>query len=430
MTKYLKKFNPSRILVFSGTVLLVSLSSCTDDLSILGNELLPGNDKFQIKELSGLEVEAYQLKPDSISTSFNRTAFLGSYEDAVYGSMYADFALQYGMELKNPNIPRGATLDSAVLYIHVNQVIGNNPLSVNIYRLNDSLASDSSYLSTIDAGLLANKSEKVASGQLKAEANQLARFTLSNAFALEILSADTATQNDNEKFVQFFKGLYFEPVNALSTNTLMGLTIVPTAGKEANKSKIVIYYKYPQKDSSLSVTLSQTEPSNWFTHLKYNHSGTKIETAYSQPTPDTALFLQSLAGAHVQIRFKGLDSLLQLKNVAILKAELIVPVDTLQNMPMAYPAHAELAYAVNPGQDGIKSLIADENFYDHRINKSDNRYLFNLTAHIQKYTDRKITDPSVFIYPVLNNSVLNRIGISNTKARKMKLRVVYSELSN
>src|SRR5690606_6274986 len=146
---------------------------------------------------------------------------------------------------------------------------------------------------------------------------QQACIRLSDAFAQEFLTADSANFANTESFLNFFKGLYISPdvsqsQNRVSYFKLLGSTVNTTAriafmGKEDTTSKI-----YSFGFSSLATA--------FFNNIKRNYTGTPAEAYHAQPGLSDSIIIQEFPGFYTNITINNLD---QIPASVINKAELV-----------------------------------------------------------------------------------------------------------
>jgi hypothetical protein len=417
MKKYcsINNINIGRLAVtgvaFSIIMTSMMMSSCKEDSSFLGYDLTDLNDSLSSSVIDTLSVEMFNEDADSIMSNNGTSCVVGNFSDAEFGSVQASSIVQFGMSSTTDtfNIEANNVKATLSLYRTFNTK-AKEALTLNFYSVTKRLYDSVSYSSAVNPKLLVDYTTKIGSKVINTSDTT---FTI-DLPAVASLLAQNKYVVGNKRFIDIFKGIYIEAEkvgangeittfnlgSSLSNLTIAYNTKSKTTG--ADTVKTVVLYNY----STL-----RTSNVNF-----YNHSAN-----YAKAN-DSVFYASGLAGYKVRIAFPTLHTL-QNSKMSVNKAEIIVQADTLSNTFVPYSSTFELfRNATNSYQS-----ITDNSYNNYKMNENLQLKL-DITNHIQEYISSKLTTPDLFIRPTYNYRLLTHTRFTNKYGKKVKLRIVYSNL--
>ncbi|GAB1415173.1 hypothetical protein MASR2M117_05790 [Paludibacter sp.] len=199
--------------------LIILFSSCNDSNSVtdIGSSLQSNSDKIIVNQhqfhisSENFPVEFMYSKPDSF--------LLGTFYDAKYGSIHADIFAQ--VEYPRDYVyPVNNRPDSIKLIMYYNKYFGDkhSPMHVNVYEMNKSTfeylkpyksnLNPNDYVDFSNPSLLIGNKTFTAVSSIKSSDSTRVSIKLSNAFLNKFSNIASDTYSSDEKFFDFFKGVY------------------------------------------------------------------------------------------------------------------------------------------------------------------------------------------------------------------------------
>lgn len=299
--------------------------------------------------------------------------------------------------------------------------------------------------------------------------NQI-RIKLSNAFGNRLLKEfDSSNVYQSEaQFSSTFRG--FSIVPQTGSNTLFRVSLSDT------NSKLAIYYKYTQRNTKDTTVVRYFRPGNVAgasNNIIRNRTGFPAGFALSNSmqTLDTMVYLQAGPGPYVRIQTPGL---LNISNRLVHRAELVmeqeadnVTTDELFTAPNLFLCAVQTRFDstnrfyvpsdIAIGQGGVVSNLGSfGGFVNFKVDPTGKRvasYSFNITRYVQGIITRKekmfdlylfapVEDfvyggnGSSLLFPIaqsaFNPPAIGRVklfgGTSKRDSRKMRIRIIYSNL--
>ena len=119
MTRYYNKY--------SFVVLLLAIQflsfSCLEDPTMVGEELFPKSDFFNVFNIDTVKVRTYTVSYSEMKTSQASSSFLGTGFDPYFGSTTAEFVTQLRLSALASYFPY--YIDSIVLFMKVEKLTGS-----------------------------------------------------------------------------------------------------------------------------------------------------------------------------------------------------------------------------------------------------------------------------------------------------------------
>ncbi len=432
-------------------VLLTVLWSCSKDPELLGLDLVPESDLLNHAIIDTTTIFAYTLREEKLNTTALATSLLGSMADPAFGTTTASIYTQF-LLTNRPEIGTNTIVDSMVLTIPFKGLYGdkNATQQIEVYQLNDTINKSIPYYqnSTLpfapeligQATFVPNLTHYDSIDGVKIVAHM--RIVLSAEFANKFITAPDTAYSSNKAFTDYFKGIYLTAAKATTPNSgaIMYMDLTHP------QSRISLYYR-TNTDSSTPDTITHFFPVNSFAGRFNNYNHYDYEGAdpvlLEQLNGDSTaggdrLFIQSMAGTKVLLRFPYLDSLAKL-NIAVHEAALIFE-NAIPDEDYPVPA----LIGIGEGYKSIDSItgkvkydlkyIADENDKPGHIdgNAKDNKqYRIRITRYVQQrlLNPEKVDNPLV-LFAAGGSLSSNRLVLNGPKSEvgRMRLVIYYTPL--
>lgn len=396
------KLNLLRVTFFILAVFL--LSSCEEEPTKIGYDLLPESDFVQVRSIDTLSVWSYSLYDEKVRTDNSSLGYLGSTYNPYFGTTTAELVTQ--VRFKPEWDHRPFTVDSVKLFLKFMTVKGTPGIvhSMRISQITEQIYTDSVYYSTRQVQADTLNGLVVELPVVAPDSINAIIKTLPVEFG-NILIGDTSMffyDNKKPDYRSSSKGLFFQ--------------ILPSA----DPLLVSLYLEAPDTRSGL-----HTEYHNFFSVYVHDALGNKgeflfildannknasfmrishnFDTAEPEKTiqhindgyRDTLTYLQYLNGIYTKIVFPGLENIKNdpsFNDIAVNKAALKIPVhfDGIHFKPSTAPFQLLLRYKTS---DGNKFFVPDYNldetssYYGGRLDSVANVYNFNIAGFVQKYLD-------------------------------------------
>ncbi|GGG40482.1 DUF4270 family protein [Hymenobacter glacieicola] len=478
---------------------MLGLATSCEKANDLGLEL-PGTSPISSQFLD-LPVATYTVRQQPVETINSNQLLVGRLRDTKVGTTTAQayLNLQYNSFLSPvdslPSKFTGVRLDSVVFSIGFDKVYGTasqplrfdlgvlqQPLDERTVYNSTSVPASSVLLTNLSAPL--NRSVQVKQRTLASSTTdtttrlitttvidrvvrlRLLKYAATTALANSVFSALQSTSFNQERLDAIWKGIALTPSTGFADNVV--------AFNRSYNSRVIFYFTgtnasgYKSKFHSYSLvagplpTDARTTGPKYFTQLTTDFSGTPLASLSStgqqinSSATDGYTYLQEGTGLATRLELQGLATLMNNTEVAVNRAELLLPIKQNTNALFPYPTSVYL-YEVNAsneplvrtvgatsyerlvqvegaGQNGQSTATSVGNpaaatlypSYD-----SPQYYSVPLTEYLQAYLQNRLDGelPSALLLsPILRtnpNLTLNRAQL-DTKA--IKLRVYYSKL--
>lgn len=433
----------ARIAFFLVFLLSVTLFfSCEKDPDIVGLEITPGQDQLFVNAIDTFSITAYSVLEDSLVTGATSLNLAGGAFDPVFGKITSGFATQVLLSTVNPNFGNNPGLDSLVLVMSYNGYYGdtNTLQTFSVYELTDDLSSDKTYYSTTKVAhsgidyshhtFFPRPTDSVmvdtiaAAAQLRINLSRI-RPDLGN----KILYTPADYLVNNTKFIEYLKGIYVDAAPVSHGGAILYFNIL------SSNSKLVVYYHNDENDSlSYRLTINTNcVRFNHFDHYKYDFADQSFrkQLVYGDTTlGNQLLYIQSMSGVKVKLKFPHLKKWAADNKIAINDAQLILP--GFENDPAFTPVAKLLAVKINA--DSTYSNLPDysggETYFGGSYNSDKKEYRFRITQYVQDILKESYVDNGIFLLSSGSSVRANRVLLTGPKhsLRPLQLRVVYSYL--
>ncbi len=430
----------------------VLLISCNEDRSVIGLELLKDSEIINIGTIDTLTIEAYTVEPKHLYTSNQYISPIGSYKDPTFGNVKAELISQYIFSTfidfgENP------VADSLIVELFCKGSYGKSRFTpvINVYELTTDLNDTLAYFSDFDpSGIYDLNKINITEAKIKnlninsgSNDSSLIQVHLSTDYAEKLISPgfvdDSLLYTSDSLFKSYVKGLYFEAEQAGEEGTIYYAEPVDLL------SRIVLYYHNDEDTSEYEYYFYGNYTSINIYDFD-NHNEADIPYLNNQDFQDTAIYLQSLGGTAVNIKFPYLPELVDmLGSLSINKAELIIPVltDSLEQLEYKIPSQLGLR-AID--ENGLESILPDDpsvfrlsGYYGGVFDSEIHAYRFNISNYFQEiFNGSDYSDLRLFAgyynrsqYTVSYNIMeANRVVLAsgNNERTKIRLDIFYTEI--
>lgn len=405
----------------------------------IGIEVQPEGDQPGVFFTDTLSVEAVTIREDSLESDETAASFnlAGSIMDPVFGRTNASFYTQVRIPGNNASFSFGSDpqLDSVVLTLAYADYFGDTlaPVYLWVSQIEESFLADSSYftddqLATGTILFEGNINVRPKDSVLVDGANRAPhlRLRLDDAFGTGFISASPDNFLNDTSFVKFFKGLRVHTYDA----TIPGQGVIMSFNLLSSMSKLGFYYKNGS-DTTKKTALFEIN-SNCKRFNRFDHDYNMAEFGNTFPVSGgDKLYIQSMAGVKVDLKFPYLMNLIADGPIAINKAELIIPATDYT----VFKNHQGLIlFGVDSagGEAVIPDLLESINYYGGSFSTTDSIYSFRINRYLQQSLSGTLT----------GNYGLRLVGAGgavnafrtiipgyNAPASKIKLKLTYSKLN-
>ncbi len=428
--------------------------SCNEP-DLIGLGVQPPSDKLNVKFSDTATISAYSMIEDSIRSDETTYNLLGSYNDPVFGKTYASTYTQLQLSSNNVNFGNNPVLDSIVLCLQYKNYYGDIKQSqtLKVYEITESIYKDSSYYSTRKISIgdkigeityIPNQEDSVVVNGINSAPHL--RIKLYNSFGQKILAASgTSYLSDNTNFLNFIKGIYLtskpesEPLDPDNTAIIYYNLL-----SSSSVSGIIFYYQNSDEDS-LEYRFDINEGCarfNNFEHYNYDNADISLKQQMAGDTlkGDSILYVQSMAGVKVKIKFPFIENFSQPNKIAVNMAELVLKVDNNDLNIDKYNPPLRLTL-VRIDENGLSNTIPDfpdplnptnseieyfGGFYD----TSSKEYKFRISYYIQDLINGTLKDYGLYLIVYGSAGQANRVILNGSKRsiNNMKLQLTYTEI--
>lgn len=345
------------------------LFSCTER-TLIGSELLE-EDQANLSFSNTINVSAKTVEGSPIpsyspfATFQLRNYLFGEVEDSKFGKSTASIYSQVTKNIVLPFSEGVFEIDSIILSIAYDSLnsFGNysEPLSVEVYRLEEDMlntsdyASDQTFMTGTDligeGTFMPSFIDSVEIGSYIFGTDSILttlqpahiRIPLDTDLGQELL--DTSLYASDTTFIDFFKGIYIKP--ATSNDGLVSFNF------NSSISRITIYYRLGQSNILYEYRYPFIIGNARTSLLAHETEGAAIGEAINNENPDL-LYLQSMAGSNIEINFPDRSNF---ENIIVNKAELELTVATTEMEVNRFPIVQQIV--ASSLLDGEIELIDD-----------------------------------------------------------------------
>ncbi len=408
-------------------LLSLLLFQCAKDPSDLGLNLQPQDDRINGLTIDSSTIFAFTKREDSLSTDERSYALLGSYVDPVFGRSDAGFLTQIRLSSSNVSFGSNPFGDSIVIFLDYRSYYGDTTTQQNIsvYEIANDLYTDSTYYSNLNINNFTPTSVLTNPLSYYPRPNDtVLRIKLNDELAQRIATTDPTNLASPTAFSLWFKGLYVKTDAVSSNGAIIYFDLL------SSRSKVTLYYHNDASDSLKFdfIFNSSCARVNLFNH---DYSSATITSVNDSVNHDSLLYLQAMSGLMAKIKFPHVSNFKDSVNLAIVKAELIIPVDNSDLTISTFKQPSKLllvAYNSEGKYEFVPDYFVGDAYFGGYYNESDKTYRFNISRYIQQLVDKTRTDYGLALIVADNRVSANRIIIKNqspTHTNGMKLSITY-----
>ncbi len=445
-------------------VLTMAFFSCKKDISKIGVEVV-GENPLKVSYMDTITIKVHSELIDSLRTDELSSHVMGAFKDPVFGtinaSIYSQFRLKSGYE--DFDFGTNPQLDSIVLYIAYteNEVYGDTLYNQKwtVYEVGEDMFLDTAYYSFQQ---LRTKADIIGQAQFVPNFDsveyidvvaedtttimQPIRIPLSQELGMKLLTFDTLVYEDNDSFLEAFKGIFITTLDQDLPHS--GGSLV-NANFASDNTYIRLYYhndEYPSDslDNSLQydyvVNFSTARYSN-FNHYDYADADADFRAQVingDTTLGDEKIYLQGLGGVRSVITFPYISKMDDYYKYAINEAKLLLyDVDETSNL--AAIEDLTLSHKVTVDSSDYYYTITDASsgdlYFGGGYNSTDKNYYFRITQYMQDLIQGYNADNRLRIEIVGGAVHPNRLvaGGSNPlilSDKKLKLQLIYTKIEN
>jgi hypothetical protein len=400
--------------------LIVALTCCKKDHSVLGVDVQPKGDAFNTSFSDTLSIFAHTIKIDSTDCANDRYKFLGSNQDPYFGRIDAGIYLNANMNLTDLDFGGDANIRSAEIILAVDNLefIGSTSaqLTYSVFGLDSALSTSRLYYTSNtllhDPKLLLSTyttSFTVYNGR------PVVRIPISKSYAEAILT-NPAYLTSNDAFIAAYKGFYITTSGTALNSGSQG--VIYKCDLEDDVSGFYLNYQNgmpsaTKADKSFKFTFSGVSAAR-FNTVKYHPEQGGASNLLQQVVNNDSLagkqnlFLGGLGITKVKVSLPGLRNYADSFRVAVSRAEMIFHIDPAF-MPAVGQYSVPLQLALMPMDSLGREMYAldqvDNVRYDGTYDADNNRYVFNIARHAQLIMDGAAKNYGFYLI-IANTSLL------------------------
>ena len=402
---------------------IVFMNSCEEGATNIGSDLLPGSDYVSIGSTDTISAWSYTMFDEAVRTENPSTSYFGHIYDPYFGTTTAEFVTEIRMAAEWDVRP--FFIDSVRLFLKLLDVQGEESDLVHTLRISEiaeRIYTDSAYYSNTTVPLTGYELADIELPILKPDTINDIVINLPVEFG-EYLTRDTSKlfhSNTKPDFRSFFHGILFS-INPSTEPLLASLSLSPPASLGGYSNVLALYMHddsdEPKQFYFVMDATNRNASFNLFSHdFDAADPDKKIEHI-NDGYRDTLSYLQYLNGVYTKVDLPGLGILKNdpsFGNIGVNKARLTIPVFFDGDLYKASTAPPQL-YLRYKTRSGLKYIVPDYNidqygdFFDGRIDSTNNVYKFNIVAFLQGYfedaTDEILPELEVFQFSGTRNVI-------------------------
>jgi len=439
------------ILTFS--ILAMLIYACNEP-TLVGEEIIPELEGVNSEFIDTLTVNLKTVEEDSVRTDELGVLLLGGMESPNFGNVYADFYSQ--VRIPSNNLDFGE--NSEALAIHLNldysAVFGDSlsKQSFTVYRLDESISIEEDYYSTnVPVFTTENELARIDnyehsySDSVSIFGNKVGprlQIELDLSLAQSFLNADPSVFENNDAFLEFFKGFYIKYDKINSENNLMVLYNLISS-----ISNITMYYQTKDSSDTVIDTLSQVFLINSNAENVANYDkdfSTAVVNSVIDQNDQAELFVQNLGSYFLKMDLPYLDNLNSLGDVIINQAKISFVRIVEDSVDNQFSAPQGFAFQYKDPNDTLGNLViindANTQAYDYgggleSFTAPDGtqlqKYEFNCTIFLNEVLKGRIVNPQMFIVPLARRNAPFRTKIAGATHPDYptKINIIYSVIN-
>jgi hypothetical protein len=407
----------------------IIVSSCEEDPTSLGSDLLPGKDFVVIKSTDTIGVGVYTQYMDSVITNNRPYSFLGNLYDPYFGKTVTDFVAQLRLTEKWPGggPPIIDSVKITFTIIGATGTLDSTIHQIKISEIGEKLNSATSYFSTRDPDDI-NDLGTFDLPVIPKDTVQTISILIPNSVG-EYLMRDSVRLNqdyDSIDFRSFFRGVHISIVDSPKP-----MILALDLSTDVTPFFITVYYQNNKATTEQSydflINASSVRYNRYFHNFTTAAPLTRIKHI-NDGVKDTLSYLQSFNGVYPRIKIPGLDIYKNLMPISVNKAKLIFSVyfDNDIFTEADAPSQIFLSYvAADTTRNILPDFLINSTYFDGTFLLTKKTYTFNIASFVQLYLAGKIPKPEVEMY-LPETEHRNVILKSNNSVTPAKFELTYT----
>ena len=427
--------------------LAVAFASCKKSPDTIGNNLISGDNYFEVYKTDTAKVVCYSYL-DSVGTGNAVNALLGAMKDPVFGASEAGFYTQFRLSVAGQSFGSNPVLDSLVLQLRIAGYYGDTTVmqTVHAYELSDTLSAETIYYNNSEVATLnvdhangyqfrPHPNTKMHIFGTDTVSQPVIRIPLSQELGNYLISLDTVAYSRPDLFKQQFKGLRLV-CDAVSQN---GAICHIDLTNNTFTLLQLYYHAAATPEKPMRYDFYVTSSDVYFNSIEHDYTVGDQDFVSQVLENQTELgkeriYLQTMGGVKAKITFPnlghwtdGLDGC----HMVINEAKLVLPVaksvtDSIFKAPNNF-------FIVGFNADSTTYLLPDyyegTNYFGGSYSSSNQSVIFRISEYVQSMVMNKKDNLglSFGINGAAYNSqrlVIN--GPEATDGEKLRLEVIYS----
>lgn len=395
----------SRLIVLLAACLTVW--SCSSDLNNPGG-IIPPEDLLNSVHTDTTTIHAYFERDDTIRSDGWSRVLLGSYNDPVLGPTSSSFYTTLNVASKQTAFGPGAVVDSVVLRLPADGAYGdlskfNSYQIAEVFEVTEQIPIVSLTDNTEEGynshnSFAYNPIPLGAEGfapqffPYKSEGKQF-RIRLNNSFGERFLNADSIMPGQ---------------VNLLCKGLFVRISPSVSAGQSAGQGAIC-YFSIMNSNARVSIHFHNDAGPNKELRLitngtgnahfsVFNHNYSPVITSQIGDTSyaGTSLYMQSMEGLRVKLKFPYLLNYVDTQKIILNKAELIIPIDAMEDLSKYPVAPNILAYTLT---NGLIDPFPDfpYQYYDSKYDAVNRQYRIVITQFLQQIITGEVPNDGIYL---------------------------------
>ena len=427
----------SFLTLFVSFVLLLSIKGCQEEPGSIGLDL--DRDLLNAVFTDTITLSAHSMLEDTLNTKNLQSNFLGFIRDPVFGITSTGIYAQLVPQGNSVNLGKNPQLDSVVLTLrYAGGIYGDtlNPFTIRVHRLTEDISSTTPYYQNY---LFAHFSENLtydydfqfypkpkAKVKLDTIVEAHARIRLSDELG-NILLRNTAEMSSNERFKNFFKGLYICAKPLANNGSLVNFNLTSAL------SGVQLYYKNDTVANSFQFLIKSNETVRVSSYEHDYEAGSQNFVNQVIEKDSTfgrdMLYVQCMGGIKTKISFPHIKEFKD-RNIVVNKAELVITNigEDLNLFPQ--PNNLNL-YKL--GKEGEPQVLQDAGttYWGGNYNEETKEYRFRITRYLQDIISNEDYEATIYLVANKRASDANRLILSGTNptdvTSRLRLELYYTE---
>jgi hypothetical protein len=412
----------------------ILLVACKKEDSTIGKNSINSDELLLSNAIDTFEIITTTEFEDSLVSSNNATALLGSYNDPIFGKVESEIFTQIRLSNLSPDFGDISTItvDSFVLGLEYKGYYGKlEPQTFEVFQLKESLYLDSTYYSfqtkkTYEIDLMDPLKKELTPNPTdniiinSASVSPQLRLYLDTNIAKNIISTSKNSPSifsTNESFNDYFKGLNIRVNNPSQSE---GSGAILYFNLTAPLSKLTIYYHQDTLSKTFDFLINSYCAD--FNHVTVENSNKKPGQIISNPSMGQEEFYSQAYFSRAVVKIPHLDKIP--KNSVIQYAKLELPV-SFYSLDLFVPSsQISTSFKLNSSNNQLYDLNSLGDYSD--FTKS---YIVDLKSYIQNVNLNLHDNIGLYFAPtkIVNSSeriVFN--GSNSIYKKKPKLYIIYT----